>query len=387
VPDPSRQSRIAREKVAYLHSRSLVHPSDEVNGAKSQRIRLLSSKDVPMTKHWGTSRNRRSFIGWVFLGISALIAGFATVPVGLPIPLSGIVTAAGMRAPVGAMPARSIVLTSAIPGDVSSARTLQGAPRMTTTDLSTSPAGSVAQGNPVTLYATVTPTTATGTVQFKDGATNLGPPVTVSDGTVSGTTSQLAVGSHQLTAVFTPSEPAVFSPSASLDVRFTVTGPIRAADTTTTLTVFPNVPIPQGVPVLLKATVVPDSATGAVQFQDGATALGNPVPVVSGSATLITSRLTQGTHTLTAVFIPTSPTIYGPSTSPPVSLPVTGSPGEALLEQISTRLQQLIAPILDPGVSILGLDLGGPSDGHRGGPSDGHPVPCIRVLQNCPEPR
>src|SRR5260370_38618777 len=38
-------------------------------------------------------------------------------------------------------------------------------------------------GEPVTLTATLTPTNATGTVQFLDGVTNLGSTVTVSSGT------------------------------------------------------------------------------------------------------------------------------------------------------------------------------------------------------------
>src|SRR5947209_18823457 len=47
----------------------------------------------------------------------------------------------------------------------------------------------IAQGAPVTLIAAVTPSTASGTVQFMDGATTLGAPVTVSDGIASTTTS------------------------------------------------------------------------------------------------------------------------------------------------------------------------------------------------------
>jgi hypothetical protein len=51
-------------------------------------------------------------------------------------------------------------------------------------------------------------------------------------------------------------------------------------------------------------------------------ALGVPVPVAAGFAFRSTSTMTKGTHTLSAVFIPTNPTMFGPSTSPPVSLMV-----------------------------------------------------------------
>ena len=63
---------------------------------------------------------------------------------------------------------------------------------------------------------------------------------------------------------------------------------------------------------------IPFNATGTVQFKDGTTVLGAPVPVTAGFAFLHTSALTTGTHTLTAVFTPTNPAAFGPSTSPPV---------------------------------------------------------------------
>jgi hypothetical protein len=216
----------------------------------------------------------------------------------------------------------------------------------TSTALTTSPPSPVAKGNPVTLTATVTPAAATGTVQFKDGTNPIGDPMTVSNGKASVSTSTLAVGSHQLTAVFTSTN-AAYGPSTSPAVTFVITAPVAAAATTTTLMVVPDFPIPQGVPVLLKASVVPDGAAGKVQFQDGNSALGAPVPVVGGSAILITSTLPQGAHSLTAVFIPTNPATYGPSTSTAVPLTVTGGVGSALLERIILRVQEIIQDILD----------------------------------------
>ncbi|MGH3875019.1 MAG: Ig-like domain repeat protein [Pseudonocardiaceae bacterium] len=212
--------------------------------------------------------------------------------------------------------------------------------------LTTSPSSPVAQGNPVTLNAAVTPTTAAGAVQFKDGTTDLGSPVTVSNGKASVSTSTLIVGSHQLTAVFTPTDTTTYVPSTST-VTVVITAAVTGAPTTTTLTVILDFPLPQGVPVLLKASVVPDGAVGRVQFQDGTSALGSPVPVINGSATMITTSLTQGTHSLTAVFIPRKPAVYGPSTSPAVSVTVTGEVGGALVEQILLRVQEIIQDILD----------------------------------------
>ena len=93
----------------------------------------------------------------------------------------------------------------------------------TTTALTTSPESPVVQGNPVTLTATVTPTAATGTVQFKDGTLDLGQPVAVSSGTASMSTSMLPVGSRQLTAMFIPANSMVYRPSTSPAVTVVVT--------------------------------------------------------------------------------------------------------------------------------------------------------------------
>ena len=70
--------------------------------------------------------------------------------------------------------------------------------------------------------AYLTPTNATGTVQFKDGTTNLGKPVRVTPGTVASGASILRPGQHSLTATFTPTDPTKFTPSTSttVTVRF-----------------------------------------------------------------------------------------------------------------------------------------------------------------------
>ena len=55
---------------------------------------------------------------------------------------------------------------------------------------------------PVTFTATVSPSTASGTVQFKDGAADLGSPVTLAGGVATFQTSSLSVGTHSITAVY-----------------------------------------------------------------------------------------------------------------------------------------------------------------------------------------
>lgn len=78
-----------------------------------------------------------------------------------------------------------------------------------------------------------------------------------------------------------------------------------AAPTTTTLTSSPN-PSTVGQAVTLTATVTGGGnpvTTGTVTFTEGATTLAAPVPLnASGQATLSTSALAEGSHTITATY-------------------------------------------------------------------------------------
>jgi hypothetical protein len=204
------------------------------------------------------------------------------------------------------------------------------ASQSTTTVLTTSPASPLHQGSPVALTATVTPATATGILQFKDGSTNLSKNI-VRNGTASALTSRLAMGSHSLTAIFVPSDPAAFGPSSSPSVPFVIiapngaviTAPDRAKATSTALTASPASPVTQGTRVTLTATITPVAVAGGVQFKDGVTNLGDPVPVSNGTASGSTPTLSVGSHQLSAVFTPSNPTAFGPSTSPAVNVTVT----------------------------------------------------------------
>ena len=167
----------------------------------------------------------------------------------------------------------------------------------------------------VTFTATVSPSAATGTVQFFDGATAIGGR-TLSGGTASLTTSTLAVGSHSITAVY--GGDATYTGSTSSAVSQTVT----KADTTTALASSLN-PSTAGSAVTFTATVSPAGATGTVQFLDGATTLGSAA-VSGGAATLSTSALTAGTHAITAVY--GGDVRYTGSTSSPLSQVVNSAP-------------------------------------------------------------
>ena len=77
------------------------------------------------------------------------------------------------------------------------------------------------QGSPVVLLANIAPVGAVGTIQFMDGEYALNAPVPATDGFTLLIT-MLSKGKHSLTAVFTPTNQAVFVPSASPPMVLTV---------------------------------------------------------------------------------------------------------------------------------------------------------------------
>ncbi|WP_258195553.1 Ig-like domain-containing protein [Rhodococcus sp. OK519] len=159
----------------------------------------------------------------------------------------------------------------------------------------TAPAGALT-GTPVNLSATVDPASATGTLQFKDGGTNIGAPVSLASGTASLSHTFSAPGTHSITAVYSGATAYEGSTSGAQTVNVSVPD----VPTTTLLTVPPSALT--GTAVTLSATVTPNTASGTVQFKDGNTNLGAPVSVSGGIATLPHAFTTAGVHPISAVF-------------------------------------------------------------------------------------
>jgi hypothetical protein len=191
----------------------------------------------------------------------------------------------------------------------------------TTTSLSAS-AATVTPGQSVQLTAKVTPSPATaagpltGTVTFFDGGTAVAGPVPLaSGGSASAASPALTAGSHSFTAAY--SGDANFLASGSSAVPVSATG---LTATTTTLSASPSTTaVGQG--VSLSATVAPAGATGSVTFLDGSTTLGSQA-LSGGSASLNTSGLLAGTHSISAVYSGDSQ--FASSTSNTVTVTVTG---------------------------------------------------------------
>lgn len=161
------------------------------------------------------------------------------------------------------------------------------------TNITASPT-SATFGQNVTLSATVTGSSPTGTVQFKDGTSNLGSPVTLSGATASLGTSALAVGSHTITAVYSgdAANSSSVSPSVAVNVaKSPVAISLASSGATTTL----------GQSVTFTATLGGNLISGTVQFMDGSTSLGI-FPIVACTASLTTSALSAGSHNITAIY-------------------------------------------------------------------------------------
>ncbi len=163
-------------------------------------------------------------------------------------------------------------------------------------------------GSSVTFTANITPQgggTLTGTVTFYDSKTVLGV-VSVSSGTQY-TTTNLAVGKHSITAVYSGDS----NNSGSTSLSLTETVYAAKLDTTTTLVSSLN-PSIQVNPVSFTATVTGSAGTptGTVQFVTTSTVNGITITTLQGelplsskgTATLTTSILLAGTYPITAIY-------------------------------------------------------------------------------------
>ena len=156
------------------------------------------------------------------------------------------------------------------------------------------------QRNPTTtsdlslyLTATITGTSPTGTVTFKDGTTTIGT-ASVSSASAQLLTRFNSTGSHNLTAVYSGDTANSGSTSAVLVQIVNLVG------TTTSIASSVN-PSTVGQSTILTATVSPNTATGTVTFKDGATTLVT-APLSPGGQTYPASFSALGSHSLTAVY-------------------------------------------------------------------------------------
>jgi subtilisin family serine protease len=171
--------------------------------------------------------------------------------------------------------------------------------------------GTPFEGSEHTLVATVSPAEATGTVQFLDGATELGT-APVSGGTARLTTS-LSAGPHALQAVFTP-DTAAFTGSTSEVVNLDV-----APRATSRISVIAPSSVREGNAPVVMALVRSDAGTpsGRVEVRENGTLLGSGRVLAfgrTGAAVMWLPRdLAVGAHHLTVTY--TGNTMVAPSSA------------------------------------------------------------------------
>jgi hypothetical protein len=181
------------------------------------------------------------------------------------------------------------------------------APFATVTSLTSSPSGSVASGGTATLTATVTPATASGTVQFYDGSTAIGAaqPVTVASGVASATyvDGSLTDGTHTLKAVFTPTDYSgttsggtnVYGASTSQ----TVTLKVGSSGATTTTTTTPGGTTTTTTPgETTTTTTTSSSSTSSTTTASGGGGGGDPSTGGSGSTSTSSQLAATGSPIL-----------------------------------------------------------------------------------------
>jgi Bacterial Ig-like domain (group 3)/FG-GAP-like repeat len=222
----------------------------------------------------------------------------------------------------------------------------------------------VSRGTPVTFSANVTGSTVqgvtavpTGTVSFIDNGTNDLGSGTLSGGVATLTSASLETGANSVVARYNGDPHYLVSTSATQMV--TVTG---QTGTTTALTSSVN-PSNFGAPVTFSATVASTLAgdtlvpTGTVSFKDGSTVLGPGTLNSLGVATLSTSTLAVGTHSVTAT--------YGGDTT------FTGSTSAGLNQVVNASDYTLTAnptspPAVNPGSAATITITVAPINGYNG---------------------
>jgi large repetitive protein len=202
----------------------------------------------------------------------------------------------------------SHLMTARFPGDATndlsgSTTFTQIVQKVATNTALTSTPNPAAGGATVRFTATVTATTnsiagvVNGTVTFKDGATTLGTGTLSTGGIVTLDVSTLAVGTHPITATYSGNTNYATSTSSTLSQV------IELATTNVTLASSAN-PSIVGSSITLTAVASGTGGipTGTITFLDAGVSIGTATINASGQASLVTSTLSTGSHSLTASY-------------------------------------------------------------------------------------
>lgn len=231
--------------------------------------------------------------------------------------------------------------------NVTSASTITGA---AVTSLANAAISTSVWGQQVVLKAIVASqspaigTPGSGPVQFFDGGSPIGLPVTVSAGAATLTIAPSSLGAHSYTAQYLGNGAGYAASTVSAAVSLTVN---QASTTVSTPVLTSGTPV-FGNPITLSASVMPaapgaGTPTGTITFKDGVTTLGIGTRNGSGAAILSTSTLTVGSHSITAVYAG--------------DVNFTGATSSALSPSIGNVSTTTSTPVLTGGTPIYGKQL------------------------------
>ena len=205
-------------------------------------------------------------------------------------------------------------ITAAYSGD--NFRSASTSAAMSTTITATTSAITLAQpptsihaGNAMTLAASISPTSASGTVIFRDATLGVLGQSTVITGNATLTLASPVVGAYSITAIYNgdTDDTAATSNSVTAQVILNPTTSTIIASTTSALV---------ATPVTFTANVVPASGTGSFTFLDGNTPIGSAL-ITNGQASLTTAILAAGSHALQAAY--SGDSLYAASIAAPIA--------------------------------------------------------------------
>ncbi|ARE33266.1 hypothetical protein A0W34_07870 [Rhodococcus sp. BH4] len=237
----------------------------------------------------------------------------------------------------------------------------------------TGPASAVA-GESVTVEATVSPTPAGGTVQFKDGATDLGGAVPVDANGKASLTNSYVVGAHSIVAVYSGS--GVYQTSTSAPHALTV-APVVVEENTTTTLVGPSTGS-TGEALSFTASVSTGAAGGTVQFKEGGRDLGSPVPVdASGKATTTPTFNVAGEYSITAVFSGSGNYLGSTSNAQTVNVKAPAPTDQQTQTVLTVPADAKTGTAVGLSVTVTPTPVGGTVQFKDGSGNLGSPVPVV----------
>nr|WP_279163252.1 Ig-like domain-containing protein [Rhodococcus erythropolis] len=237
----------------------------------------------------------------------------------------------------------------------------------------TGPASAVA-GESVTVEATVSPTPAGGTVQFKDGATDLGGAVAVDANGKASLANSYAEGAHSIVAVYSGS--GVYQTSTSAPHALTV-APVVVEENTTTTLVGPST-ASTGEALSFTASVSTGVAGGTVQFKESGRDLGSPVPVdATGKATTTPIFNVAGEYSITAVFSGSGNYLGSTSNAQTVNVKAPAPTDQQTQTVLTVPADAKTGTAVGLSVTVTPTPVGGTVQFKDGSGNLGSPVPVV----------